>query len=392
MFLSKRFKNYELSGELNPIAEAYQNYISQRKEVYDLTLSNPTKANISYPESEILQSLSNSSSLLYEPSPKGFLTARETISLYYSSLGFSVSVDDIFLTSGTSEGYSYVIKLICNPGDEILIPAPSYPLLDFIASLELVKVVPYYLEEKKGGWTYSSKSIINSVSKKTKLLFLIQPNNPTGNILSSEEIDDLLSFAEKYNIALVIDEVFRDYLFSINPPQLLYSNRIPVFTLNGISKTLALPQLKLSWIVCSFPKNIKKELHEGLEIIADTYLSVNTPVQVALADLFRIKDLIQTQIQNRINQNLDIAISQFSNCPRINYYLPQGGWYFVVKIYNTPLHDEELIIDLLNQTGVYVHPGSMFRFPDDNCYLIISLLPEEKTFREGIQKIIQYFC
>ncbi len=392
MYISKRFENYELSGCLNPIAAAYQNYISHGKEIFDLTLSNPTKANLSYPESEILQSLSNSRSLLYEPTPKGFYTAREAISLYYSSLGFSVSVDDIFLTSGTSEGYSYIIKLICNPGDEILIPAPSYPLLDFIASLELVNVVPYYLEEKENIWTFSTKNIMNSVSKKTKLLFFVQPNNPTGNILSYKEINDLLSFAEEYNLAIVIDEVFRDYLFLNKSPQLLFSEKIPIFTLNGISKTLALPQLKLSWIVCSCPKSIKKEFYEGLEIIADTYLSVNTPVQVALADLFRVKDLIQTQIQSRITQNLDFAITQFSNCSHIKSYLPQGGWYLVVKICDITIPEDELIIDLLNQTGVYVHPGSMFRFPGNNFYLILSLLPEENLFREGIQRIIEYFC
>lgn len=391
MFISARFGNYELSGDLNPIAEAYQNYISQGKELFDLTLSNPTKANFLYPESEILQALSNSCFLLYEPAPKGFYTARESISLYYSSLGFCVSMDDIFLTSGTSEGYSYIIKLICNPGDEILIPAPSYPLLDFIASLELVKVVPYYLEEKDNSWIFTTKNIVKFVSDKTKLLFLVQPNNPTGNILSQEEINDLLFFAEKYNLAVVIDEVFRDYLFYNKSPQLLSSHKIPVFTLNGISKTLALPQLKLSWIVCSCPENIKKELYEGLEIISDTYLSVNTPVQVALPDLFRIKDSIQTQIQNRITNNLYFATTQFSKCPHINFYPPEGGWYLVVKIYTNTESEEEFVIDLLNQTGVYVHPGGMFRFPDNNIHLILSLLPEEGLFREGILRIIQYF-
>ncbi|MGC9053147.1 MAG: pyridoxal phosphate-dependent aminotransferase [Candidatus Hydrogenedens sp.] len=391
MYISKRFENYELSGGLNPIAEAHRYYISQGKELFDLTLSNPTKANFLYPETEILQALSKSQSLLYEPTPKGSYEARETISLYYSSLGFSVSVDDIFLTSGTSEGYSYIIKLICNPDDEILVPAPSYPLLDFIASLELVKVVPYHFEEQNNSWFLSTKNIINSVNNKTKLLFLVQPNNPTGNILSHVEIHDLLSFAEEYNLVIVVDEVFRDYLFSNESPHLFSSSQIPIFTLNGISKTLALPQLKLSWFVCSCPENRKKELYEGLEIIADTYLSVNTPVQVALADLFQIKDSIQIQIQNRISNNLKYAITQFSKCPYITSYPPQGGWYLVIKISNTIESEEKLIIDLLNQTGVYVHPGGMFRFPDNNFYMILSLLPEENIFQEGIQRIIKYF-
>ncbi len=389
MYISSRFENYELSGGLNPIAEAYQKYISRGGELIDLTVSNPTKVNFQYPESDILGALSNHQSLIYEPNPKGLNSARECVSGYYSSLGFSVSVDDIFLTSGTSEGYSYIIKLLCNPGDEILIPAPSYPLLDFIASLELVQVIPYCLEEKDYSWRFNSRNIENLVNDKTKLLLFVQPNNPTGNILSQEEIDDLLYFCEKHKLVLVIDEVFRDYLFSNKVPQLLHSSTIPIFTLNGISKTLALPQLKLSWIVCSSPENMKKELYEGLEIIADTYLSVNTPVQVALPSLFQQKDIIQKEILDRLRNNLDYAIRRFSNCPDLILYKPDGGWYIVIKILRTDKTDENIVIDLLNAKGVFVHPGNMFRFLDDN-YLVISMLAEEKIFQEGIIRMVDY--
>ncbi len=390
MFISKRFENYELSGELNPIAEAYKNYLLQGKNFFDLTLSNPTKANIHYPETEIIKALSKNTSLLYEPIPKGLPIARESVSQYYASLGFSISPEDIFFTSGTSEAYSYLIKLFCNPGDEILIPAPSYPLLDFIASLELVKVIPYFLEEENNLWTFSKKKVEKLINNNTKLLFFIQPNNPTGNILSSNEIEDLISVSEKHNLAIIIDEVFRDYFFNNDIPKLLSSIKVPVFTLNGISKTLALPQLKLSWIICSCPKRIKKELYEGLEIISDTFLSVNIPAQVALPDLFQLRNTIQSQIKNRINSNLNYALTLLSNNNSIMLYTPKGGWYLVLKIYNAKNSEEETVIDLLNHTGVYVHPGSMFRFPE-NTYLILSLLPEEHIFREGIKRIASYF-
>ena len=391
MRISERFENYELSGEFNPIAKAYQNYLSQGKKLIDLTLSNPTNAKICYSENEILQALSNNNFLLYEPTPKGLYTARKSISNYYHSMGFSISPDDIFLTSGTSEAYSYLIKLFCNPGDEILIPAPSYPLLDFIASLELVKVVPYYLEEKNNSWFFSVNNLIHLMDKKTKILFFVQPNNPTGNILSIDEIKDLLSFGEEYNLVIVIDEVFRDYLFTTNnSPQILFSSKIPIFTLNGISKTLALPQLKLSWIVCSCTESVKREIYEGLEIIADTFLSVNTPVQIALPDLFKLKHSIQTQIQNRINQNLNYAIIQFSKITKIIPFPPQGGWYLTLKISDTEQKEEDIVIDLIKKTGVYVHPGEMFRFPN-GIYLILSLLPEESIFCDGIERIIKYF-
>lgn len=390
MRISERFENYELSGELNSIAKAYQNYLSQGKKVIDLTLSNPTKAHLLYPENEIIKALSNKHSLIYEPIPKGLYMARESISRYYFQKGFSVSAEDILLTSGTSEAYSYLIKLFCCPGDEILIPAPSYPLLDFIASLELVKVVPYYLEEKDNSWFFSVNNLVHLINKKTKILFFVQPNNPTGNILTPEEINELLSFGEEYNLVIVIDEVFRDYLFTTNFPQLLFSPKIPIFTLNGISKSLALPQLKLSWIVCSCPEIVKREIYEGLEIMADTFLSVNTPVQIALPDLFKLKHSIQTQIQNRISQNLNYAIIQFSKSDKIIPFFPQGGWYLTLKICDTGQKEEDTVIELINQTGVYVHPGEMFRFPD-GVHLILSLLPEESVFCDGIDRIIKYF-
>ncbi|HOV34123.1 MAG TPA: pyridoxal phosphate-dependent aminotransferase [Candidatus Hydrogenedens sp.] len=390
MFLSKRFSNYELSGEVNRLAKLYKEYVSTHKELFDLTISNPTHANIIYPAEEILSTFNNNKCLSYDPIPKGLYSARKAISDYYFSQGFSVSPDDIFLTSGTSESYSYLIKLLCNPRDEILIPAPSYPLLDFIATLESVEVIPYYLVETGNRWHFSIEQIINQIGKRTKVLLFIQPNNPTGNILSTGEIEALISVAENYNLAIIIDEVFRDYLFSNKTPQLLNSPKIPIFTLNGISKTLALPQMKLGWIICSCPDAIKREMYEALEIIADTYLSVNTPVQIALPDLFNYKDIIQQEVQTRILHNLEFAKNKISDSSVLTPYIPEGGWYLVLKINDNSLDEEEVVCNLLMKTGVYVHPGSMFRFPEGN-HLILSLLAEEKIFQEGFNKIVQFF-
>jgi len=390
MFLSKRFSNYELSGEVNRLAKLYKEYISTHKELFDLTISNPTHARIIYPAEEILSTFNNEECLSYDPTPKGLYAARKAISDYYLSQGFSVLPDNIFLTSGTSESYSYLIKLLCNPGDEILIPAPSYPLLDFIATLESVEVVPYYLEETGNTWHFSTEQITNQIGKRTKVLLFIQPNNPTGNILSTEEIEALISIAEEYNLAIIIDEVFRDYLFSNKTPQLLTSSKIPIFTLNGISKTLALPQMKLGWIICSCPDPIRQEVHEALEIIADTYLSVNTPVQIALPDLFKYKDIIQQEVQTRILHNLELAKKNLSGCSVLTPSIPEGGWYLILKINDSSLDEEEVVCNLLMKTGVYVHPGSMFRFPEGN-YLVLSLLAEEKIFQEGFNKIVRFF-
>ncbi|HOK08222.1 MAG TPA: pyridoxal phosphate-dependent aminotransferase [Candidatus Hydrogenedens sp.] len=391
MFISKRFDYYDLSGDINPIAKLYFSYKEKGQLIYDLTLSNPTKASIRYPKYEILQALNDANVLLYDPNPKGLDIARKSICEYYNNHGYSIYPEDLFLTSGTSEAYSYLLKLLCNPNDEVLIPAPSYPLLDFIASLETVNVVPYYLSRNDNSkWCISQKSLEESITTKTKAILFVQPNNPTGNILSTDEIDILISVAEKYCLPLIIDEVFRDYTFSSKQPVILSSEKIPIFTLNGISKILGLPQLKLSWILVSAPENMKNEIYEALEIIADTFLSVNTPVQTALPKLFEFLNPIQSEIKNRITNNLRYATNSFATHPILSLSVPDGGWYLVVEVKNIDVNDEELVLNLLKYSGVYIHPGSMFRFPHGK-YIVISLLPQEEVFQEGVNRICQYF-
>lgn len=390
MFLPNKFSNFELTGELNLLATIHKELLNKNVHIIDLTLSNPTKAGIKYPQKEISLAITNPQIFQYEPAPKGLYIARESIARYYFEKGFNVSPEDIFLVSGTSEGYSYILKLLCNPGDKILVPAPSYPLLDFIATLENVEIENFELKlSSENEWRLELENISEKLDEKTKAILFVQPNNPTGTILNPMEAKILLEFCERHHVNLIIDEVFREFIFDHSKSvPLLFSDNIPVFVLNGISKTLGLPQLKLGWIIALFPNKYKTQMNEALEIICDTYLSVNTPVQVGLERLFYLKEEIVSNITQRITKNLEYAIIRLKNSPILKLYKPEGGWYIVIR-YNIDIGSEKLAVELLKNTGVYVHPGIMFNFPEDR-YLVISLLPLSSEFIEGLEKIIKF--
>ncbi len=390
MFLSDRFSNYELSGELNLLASTYEKMLKEGKKILDLTISNPTKVGFTYPFEKINSALQNMQIFEYNPHPQGLYKTRETISNYYTEKGFDVLPEDVFLVSGTSEGYSYLLKLLCNPGDSVLVPAPSYPLLDFIATLENVEIGHFYLKlTSEGEWRLDLENIYSKIKPNTKAILFVQPNNPTGTILSKIEAQNLIELCEEKRICLIIDEVFREFIFNEQTVvPLLYSEEIPVFILNGISKTLALPQFKLGWILALLPQRFKKQIHEALEIIADTFLSVNTPVQVALKELFEIRVEIKSMIMQRLKTNLEYALEKLSNSSRLTIYKPQGGWYIVVK-FNNMMRSEEFAVNLLKSKNVYLHPGEMFRFPKDK-FLVISLLTPLQEFTEGLDRLIEF--
>ncbi|MCX8064780.1 MAG: pyridoxal phosphate-dependent aminotransferase [Candidatus Hydrogenedentes bacterium] len=390
MFLSDKFSSYELSGELNILATTYNKLLEEGVNIIDLTISNPTQAKIEYLTEEIVHAITSPQIFEYRPNPKGLYSARAVIAKYYSEKGYKVSAEDIFLVSGTSEGYSYLLKLICNPGDKILVPAPSYPLLDFIAKLENVEIEDFSLKlNSKGEWRLDIESIYQRLDSRTKGIFFVQPNNPTGTILSKAEGENLIKLCEENGLCLIVDEVFREFVFnSEKPVPLLHSDSVPVFTLNGISKTLALPQLKLAWILAFLPNKVRTQICEALEIICDTYLSVNTPVQVGLESLFQMRGKINESIMERLTSNLEYALNRLGNTSTLSTLKPEGGWYLILR-YSHNIGSEQFAVKLLKSMGVHVYPGSTFRFPEDN-FLVISLLTVSADFKEGLEKIIEF--
>jgi len=375
----------EWSLHNNPLTFALEELRKHDVPIIDLTQSNPTACGFHYP-SAWLGALSDENNLKYSPQAQGMSLAREGIADYYRRKGINnVAPGRMVLTSSTSEGYSFLLKLLANPGDHVLIPKPSYPLFQFLLELHDVRY-DFYPLVYNDGWAIDRECFKSLITPKTKAVILVNPNNPTGSYLSEGDKAFLNEHCCKHHMAIISDEVFFDYKLKpeIDPRSLLMAqgphHEVLSFTLSGVSKILGLPQMKLSWIVVNGPQADVSGALERLEIIADTYLSVNTPVQNALGAWLRDCDYIQKQILERVGQNL-----KFLREGGLKVLDVQGGWYGIVRI-SSKASEESFILDLLKNHHVLVHPGYFFDF-DYEGHVVVSLLPQYQEFQKGIEKM-----
>jgi alanine-synthesizing transaminase len=358
--------------------------------ILDLTISNPTEAGIRPDTGAVLAALSNSEAMHYDPQPRGLLSARRAVCRYYrESHGVSnLDPEQLILTTSTSEAYSYIFRLLCNPGDEILVPKPSYPLFEFLADLADVKLVPYPLLYDHG-WQIDFDSLYKAANPRCRAVILVHPNNPTGSYVSANETSALNSFCRSHALALIVDEVFLDYSHDATPrPSFVANADALTFTLSGISKISALPQMKLAWVATSGPEEIVAESGARLEVIADTFLSMNAPVQLAADVLLAQRRLIQPILLERLRANLaelDQQLLKHPSCARLQ---AEGGWYAVLRVPAIE-SDEDLAVRLLRKANVSVHPGHFYDFPNEG-YLVLSLITEPVTFREGVARLLQH--
>ena len=351
--------------QTNRFARALENHRAAGKALFDLTASNPTTCGFVYPAEEIFSALSNSRSLEYSPESKGLRSAREAVATYYEGRpGFgicagSVDPERIILTAGTSEAYSHIFRLLCEPGDEILFPAPSYPLLEYLAGLNDVRLAPYPLFYDHG-WHIDFAALRAALTPRSRAVLVVHPNNPTGSFVMPKEAAELHSICAEHELAIVADEVFLDYAAESKPHSTFaFDGPALAFTLSGLSKISALPQMKLAWLVASGPQPLVQRAMERLEIINDTFLSAGTPVQLALPKLLGIREQMQRQLQNRIAANLAYLDAALTANKLISRLDRQGGWYAVLRV-PAAGSDEDLAVALLGKHSVLVHPGRFF--------------------------------
>jgi hypothetical protein len=373
--------------QLNTLAQLLDERRQSGKPIYDLTISNPTEARIEYPTEEILAALSQASSFRYSPDPKGLLSAREAVAGYYATKRITVDPSDIILTASTSEAYSFLFKLLCNVGDEVLVPVPSYPLFEFLAQLNDVRIRPYVLRYD-GEWHVDVDSVKRAITSSTKAIVIINPHNPTGMFLKRDELEMLTEECLRNSLALIVDEVFAGYGFGHDERRTISTashSDVLTFTLDGISKLCGLPQLKLGWIAVSGGEEEKNEALHRLEIIADTFLSVNTAVQVALPQLLESGEVVRQRIRERVESNLRFLKNVLAENSPISVLKSEGGWCAILKIPNMR-SEEEWALKLLDEAGVYVFPGYFFEFQESGC-LVASLLTELDAFSRGLEEI-----
>ena len=380
--------NWDLTP--NRLSEALAAHRAAGKPLLDLTVSNPTECGFSYDSKAILEALSNPAALRYEPNARGLESARRAVAGYYASRSEVVSVEDIFLTTSTSEGYSYAFRTLCDPGDEVLIPSPSYPLFDFLAEIQDVKLVRYPLLYDHG-WQIDFHALEQAITGRTRAVIVVHPNNPTGHFTKPSEMTKLNALCSVRELAIIADEVFLDFALDGNHVASFATNSgVLTFALSGLSKISGLPQMKAAWLTLSGPENLKKEALERLEVIADTYLSVNAPVQLAMPALIEQRDDFQRQLLSRVRANLEELDRQLARQNACSRLAVEGGWYGVLRVPATRA-DEELALDLLNSKDAYVHPGHFYDFPSDG-FLVISLITPETIFAKGIAAVFKFLC
>ncbi len=391
----------------NRLSEALAQHLAAGKKLFDLSASNPTEVGFSFDGESILHSLCDPTALTYVPDPKGLLRARQGVAEYYADRGDEVAVDDIVLTTSTSEAYSFVFRTLCSPGDELLVPAPSYPLFGFLADIHDVRLIHYPLVYENG-WQIDFPSLQQAITPRTRGIIVVNPNNPTGHFVKPEELVKLNEICTASNLAVIADEVFLDFAHADfgarrdavrvaqprgengkKPASLAVNGGALTFTMSGLSKISGLPQMKAAWLVASGPAAIKKQALDRIEIIADTYLSMNAPVQLALPVLLQQRHGFQKQVLTRVRRNvgdLDRQLMLRKTCSRLEI---EGGWYAVVRVPVTR-SDDDLAVDLLTKKGIYVHPGHFYDFAKDG-YLIVSLILPEREFAEGCRQMLSMF-
>jgi aspartate/methionine/tyrosine aminotransferase len=368
--------------EESELARAHRERVQAGLTIADLTASNPTRCGFEYPPG-LLAALANPAALDYDPQPRGSLRARQAVCDYYASHGVRVEPEQIILTTSTSEAYSFLFRLLCDPEAEILAPQPGYPLFDYLAALDDVRIRPVSLVYDHG-WQIDPESFRRAINAGSRAIMLVHPNNPTGHFTQPWEVEELGQLCREHGLALVVDEVFLD--FSFEEPARSFAaglEGVPVFVVSGMSKIAGLPQMKAAWIVATGPD--REPAQDRLEVIADTFLSMNAPVQGALPSWLESRGVIQEQIRERTQANLAELDRQLVRLPAVQRLVAGGGWYAVLRI-PALQPDEQTVLELLEH-GVWVQPGYFFGLPASG-WLVVSLLAPGNEFSTGVTRLV----
>ena len=374
----------------NPLLQSLAAKRAAGVEILDLTESNPTRAGFTYDERDILNTIARPQSLLYEPSPRGLPSARQAVADYYRDRGRVIAPDSIFLTASTSEAYGHLFKLLADPGDEILVPQPGYPLFDFLSALDSVRQIYYPLSYDDAlGWQINFERLRAAIGPRTRAIVVVNPNNPAGNYLKQRELAELNTLCAGRRLALIVDEVFSDYSHGADSQRVetaVGNEGALTFVLSGLSKIAGLPQMKLGWIQIGGPEPLVAAACARLEFIADTYLSVSASIQHAAPILLASRRHIQQQITSRIDGNYGWLNQQCAQSSKRQVLNREGGWYAVLEFHDS-VSDDERVNQLLELDSVFVHPGYFYDFIREG-YLVLSLITPTVTFRTGIERIL----
>jgi hypothetical protein len=374
-------------AEANALSRAVAALRAEGVPIVDLSESNPTKVGLAYPPG-ILSGLGDARALAYDPHPFGLRAAREAVAEDVARRGAAVDPDAVVLSASSSESYSWLFKLLCNPGESVLVPRPSYPLVEHLTRLEGLGMA-YYDLQYHGRWDIDVESVA-AAPETTRAMLVVSPNNPTGSYVSGRELEAVTRICRDRGWALIVDEVFADYALDEAAPVTDLAARAGVltFTLGGASKSLGLPQVKLGWTIVGGPRAAREAALDALELVADTFLSVGTPVQIAAPGLLRLGGIVRRAIHERVRRNLSRARELASGYPSCQVLRVEGGWSAPLRV-PAVRGEEALVLDLLRHERVLVYPGYFFDFPHE-AFVVVSLLPEESVFDEAFARVLRF--
>ena len=376
-------------GESSYAAAVREARASGRR-LYDLTISNPTRCGFLYDAEALLGALGDARALVYDPDPRGMRVAREAVAGYYAGHGAGhrdgVGVEDLVLTTSTSESYSFLFRLLCDPGDEVLVAQPSYPLFDFLADLDDVRLRPYPLFYDHGWWIDFAE-LEREITSRTRAVIVVHPNNPTGHWTGAAEREQLEALCLRHGLALIVDEVFLDYPLRLPAGRSFACGEHPAltFVLSGLSKIAGLPQMKAAWIATLGPEKARAEALGRLEIVADTFLSMNAPVQLAMGTWLAGAGSMQQQILERARGNLAVLRRMAEEAPgRLQVLEVEAGWSAVVGLPGC-VGEVDCAERLVRERGVVVHPGGFYGMAERNR-VVVSLIGAAEDFEAGIRR------
>ena len=372
--------------EESELARAHRLRVQAGLPIADLTASNPTRCGFEYPL-DLLQALTDPRTLDYDPQPTGMLMARQAVCGYYDDHGVAIDPAQVVLATSTSEAYGYLFRLLCDPGGELVMLQPGYPLFDFLAVLDDVrlKAAPLVYDH---GWQIDPEVIRRAITPDTRAIVLVHPNNPTGHFTKPWEAEQLAQLCRERELALIVDEVFLDYGISEAGRSFAAGlEGVTVFVVSGLSKIAGLPQMKVAWIVVAGPETAVAL--DRLEVIADTFLSMNAPVQCAIPKWLESRRVIESQIRQRVRENLAELDAQIERARGVQRLVVEGGWYAVLRI-PAIAPDEKTVIELLDR-GTWLHPGYFFGMQESG-WLVTSLLTPRGEFSTGVTRVTGYFC
>jgi aspartate/methionine/tyrosine aminotransferase len=373
----------------NRYTEAVEAHRGTGRDLLDLSASNPTTVGLHYAHHKILAGLASPLALTYDPIAKGLLSARQAVVDYYRDLGAPLDPGQLVLTTSTSEAYTFAFRLLCESRDEVLVPTPSYPLFDFLAELQDVRLVPYELLYDHG-WQIDFHGLEQKLTGRSRAVIVVHPNNPTGSLVKPHEMTQLAELCRSHDLAIIADEVFLDYGLGEKGKSFASNQAALTLTMSGLSKISGLPQMKVAWLAVSGPEELQREALDRLEVIADTYLSMNAPIQHAVPVLLQERHSIQEQLNARVRANLAELDRQLAGQHLVSRLVVEGGWYAILRV-PVSRSDEDLAIELIQHHDVLIQPGHFYDFPNDG-FLVISLITPWETFREGSARLLRYIA